>query len=72
MQENHLKQQCRDSSSLCPLHWVPQICERPGDITITGVDLVTAMDKGICVLASHGCERLCYGLGQLLDGDTDD
>lgn len=58
--------------SLSPLHGVPYICKRPGDVIISGVDLLTAMGEGICVLASRGCERLCYGLGHLLDGDTDD
>lgn len=68
MQENHLKQQSRDSSSLSVSF--SYICERPGDIIISGVDLLTAVGEGICVLASRGCDRLCYGLGHLLDGDT--
>lgn len=64
----------RDSSSLslCPLHRVPYTCKRPGDIIMPRVDLLRAMAEGICVLASRGCERLCYGLGHLLGRDADD
>lgn len=61
MQENHHKQQGRDSSSLSlSSSWVPYICKRPGDIIISSVDLLTAMGEGICVLASRGCERLLW------------
>lgn len=72
MQENHLKKQSWDCSSLSPLSPSPYTCERPGDIIISGVDLLTAVGEGICVLASRGSARLCYGLGHLSDGDTDD
>lgn len=56
------RQRQRLSLSLCPLHGVPYISKRPGDVIISGVDLFTGIGEGICVLASRGCESCVMGL----------